>query len=93
MDGKGIGGMFEGYNLRITLTIWAIFICFNVISAGIAIITPYVLDDADEGFLTALYSYGAEIPAILLVFVLIDNEKYGGRTRCTIAGLVMLIIV
>jgi hypothetical protein len=93
MDDRGIKGLFLKSNFRITLTIWAIFISFNLISAGIQVITPYILDDSDNGFYGALLSYGAEIPAILLVFILIDNEKYGGRTKCTILGLIMLSIV
>lgn len=74
MDARSVKGLFTGYNFRITMTIWAIFITFNVISSGIQTITPYILEDSDSGFLAALFSYSAEIPAIIFVVVLIDNK-------------------
>jgi hypothetical protein len=93
MNSKSLKGLVEGSYLRISLTIWAIFITFNVISSGVQMITPYILQDSNNGFGAQLASYSAEIPAILLVCLLIDNEKYGGRPRCTCFGLVVLAIV
>ena len=86
-------GLLRGNNLRITLTIWGIFMSFNIISTGVQMITPYIYADSDSGFMAAFLAYGSEIFAIILVMVLIDVPKYGGRTNCTVLGLVLLIMV
>ena len=93
MDKKSFAGLFKGNNFKITLIIWAIFINFTFIASGIQIITPYILEDSKDGIITFFIFYGAELPAIMIVILLIDNEKYGGRTRITIIGLFLLIIV
>ena len=92
MDKKSFSGIFKGNNLKITLIIWAIFINFTFIVSGTQIITPYILGDSKNGMIIFSTFYAAELPAILIVILLIDNEKYGGRTRITIIGLLLLII-
>jgi Na+/melibiose symporter-like transporter len=93
MEARSFGGLFHGVNLRITITIWVIFCFYNVVSSGIQVITPYILEESNSGFLPSLLSYIAEILAIIFVVSLIDNEKWGGRKKCQIYGLVMLSIV
>ena len=64
-----------------------------MVSSGMQIITPYILNDTDSTFWSLLFAYAAEIPAILLVVVLIDNPEYGGRIKSTMYGLVILTAV
>lgn len=38
-------GLVSNNNTRISLTIWAIFMTFNIISTGVQTITPYIYAD------------------------------------------------
>jgi hypothetical protein len=67
--------------------------CFNIISAGMGMIISYIYADNGNGFGSAFIAYSSEIPAILLVVVLIDVPKWGGRRNCTLYGLVLLVLV
>lgn len=66
------------------------FILFNIVSCGITIITPYLYDDADNGFMDMFMAYSCEIPGIIFVALLFENRKWGGRIKCTIYGLFIM---
>lgn len=67
---------------------------YNIIYVGTFILIPFLLRNKDDSFDFGpmLLAYGAEIPAILIVMLLIDSKKFGGRIKITIVGLSLLFI-
>lgn len=93
MQHKNVKGLFQGGNLKVTCCLWAIFILFNIIACGLTVITPYLYNDSNASFIDMLYAYSCEIPAILFVIAIFENQYWGGRIKCTIYGLIVLIAI
>jgi len=89
----GFSDLFKKKTLIITIFILLIFVCYNMVACGIIIITPYLLGEADKSFFDLLYAYAVEIPAIILVLLLFENKKWGGRIKCTIYGLIIMTTI
>lgn len=62
-------------------------------SCGIIILTPFLIGEAEKTFFDLFLAYAVEIPAIFLVMALFENKRYGGRIKCTIYGLVLMIMI
>lgn len=77
--------------MRITLSVWTIYVLFNIISCGVAVITPYIYSNAGSTFTASLAAYSSELLAIVLVVYIIDKPVIGGRIKVILYGLFLLI--
>ena len=64
---------------------------FFFVFAGIYLIVPFILDKESKNLLDLFWTIASEIPAVFLVFFLIDEPKWG-RVRIVLIGLLFSAI-
>jgi len=71
--------------------VWLIAILFFFVFAGIYLIVPFILDKESKNLLDLFLTIASEIPAVMIVFFLIDEPQWG-RVKIVSAGLFFSIL-
>jgi hypothetical protein len=65
----------------------------SLVFGGVYLILPFILDHENRTLWDLMLTVIVEIPATIIVFLIIDNPTYGGRKRITIIGCAFEIVV
>lgn len=83
--------LFNAENVKVTLSILAVFFVYNLQGIGIISLLPFIYAREGYGFLPILLASLMELPAMFLVIMFIDH-RWAGRKRFTFFGFCIMAL-
>ncbi|CAD8146111.1 unnamed protein product [Paramecium octaurelia] len=85
-------GVLSKQHLRITLQLWTLLILANFQNLSIYLLMPFLFAQENSGFEHMLYLFLIEFVFAFVIYLFIDDPKYGGRVNIIIYASILLVI-